>query len=113
MRFFLLLPLILLYFPVSSMVRAGVDTRYNNFFAYDYDNSNVLYGPGFYFGIWFDNQTQFNNYLYGDRYYYEVQPNYYVRYYYGRPYYYQRNYSGGPTFYFSIDRSKHKSHKRH
>jgi len=64
--------------PLHSMVRAGVEVDNDDdrpYYYHCYDGSDYWEGPGFYYGIWFDNEAEFYNfrngyYYYNDGYYY-------------------------------------------
>jgi uncharacterized membrane protein YgcG len=59
------------YAPLHSMVRAGVEVDNDDEgpYYYCYDGADCWDGPGFYYGIWFDNEDDFHNWRNGHYYY--------------------------------------------
>ncbi len=64
-----LFALVLLAQPVESMVQVGVDDGpEDDAYYYDYDGDGYWEGPGFYYGIWFDNEWEYNDWRRGHSY---------------------------------------------
>jgi len=83
-RLFPLLALLLFSQPLFAMVRAGVEIDSDDDGYYYYDDG-YWQGPGFYYGIWFDNRYEYDDWRRGRYYYY--RDGYYHR----RDRYYDRH----------------------